>query len=311
MMQRYRKVLAFILVIMFVVVGAGCQKKEEVVATVNSAQITQGDLDQMVRLVQLTYGQQVNAEEDALKDNVLNQLIDQEILLQEAEKNNLKTDKEEIKGDYEDFRNYLTTQVYPSEDEFKAALKKYDLTEEILKDFMVKQKSISKLYQEVTKDVTVDEDEIKAYFDAHKDQFNEPEMVRARHILVKTEEEAVDIRKELEQGGEFESLAKKYSTEPGADQSGGELGFFPRGRMVPEFEEAAFSLSVGEISQPVKTQFGYHLIKVEEKNAAKEATYADVDKETLKAMVLEQKKQEIFNEAFQDLKNNAKVEKSS
>ncbi len=310
-MQRYRKVLAFILVIMFVVVGAGCQKKEEVVATVNSAQITQGDLDQMVRLVQLTYGQQVNAEEDALKDNVLNQLIDQEILLQEAEKNNLKTDKEEIKGDYEDFRNYLTTQVYPSEDEFKAALKKYDLTEEILKDFMVKQKSISKLYQEVTKDVTVDEDEIKAYFDAHKDQFNEPEMVRARHILVKTEEEAVDIRKELEQGGEFESLAKKYSTEPGADQSGGELGFFPRGRMVPEFEEAAFSLSVGEISQPVKTQFGYHLIKVEEKNAAKEATYADVDKETLKAMVLEQKKQEIFNEAFQDLKNNAKVEKSS
>lgn len=311
MMQNYRKWVAFILVITFVVVGAGCQKKEEVVATVNSAQITQGDLDQMVRLVQLTYGEQANVEEDALKDNVLNQLIDQQILLQEVEKNKLKTNKEEIKGDYEDFKNYLTTQVYPSEDEFKKALKKYNLTEEVLENFMLEQKSISKLYQQVTKDVTVNEDEIKAYFDAHQDQFNQPEMVRARHILVKTEKEAIDIRQELEQGAEFESLAKKYSTEPGADQSGGELGFFPRGKMLPEFEEAAFSLAVGEISQPVKTKYGYHLIKLEEKKAAKEVVYADMDKEALKPMVTEQKKQEIFGTFFEDLKKNAKVEKSN
>lgn len=89
--------------------------------------------------------------------------------------------------------------------------------------------------------------------------------VNASHILVLTEKEAIEIRSQLLRGASFEDLAKKYSKCPSGASNGGNLGFFGRGMMVPEFEQAAFALKVGEISQPVKTQFGYHLIKVIDK----------------------------------------------
>ena len=88
--------------------------------------------------------------------------------------------------------------------------------------------------------------------------------VRARHILVATEEEAKDLKKQIDEGASFEELAKKHSKCPSGND-GGDLGFFGKGRMVPEFEKAAFSTEVGEVSNPVKTDFGWHLIKVEEK----------------------------------------------
>ena len=89
--------------------------------------------------------------------------------------------------------------------------------------------------------------------------------VNASHILVPTEKEAIEIRSQLLRGASFEDLAKKYSKCPSGASNGGNLGFFGRGMMVPEFEQAALALKVGEISQPVKTQFGYHLIKVIDK----------------------------------------------
>ena len=89
--------------------------------------------------------------------------------------------------------------------------------------------------------------------------------VNASHILVPTEKEAIEIRSQLLRGASFEDLAKKYSKCPSGASNGGNLGFFGRGMMVPEFEQVAFALKVGEISQPVKTQFGYHLIKVIDK----------------------------------------------
>ena len=89
--------------------------------------------------------------------------------------------------------------------------------------------------------------------------------VNASHILVKTEEEAIEIRKQLLKGASFEEMARKYSICPSGASNGGNLGFFGKGIMVPEFEKAAFALSVGEISQPVQTQFGYHIIKIIDK----------------------------------------------
>lgn len=89
--------------------------------------------------------------------------------------------------------------------------------------------------------------------------------VNASHILVPTEKQAIEIRSQLLRGASFEELAKKYSKCPSGASNGGNLGFFGRGMMVPEFEQAAFALKVGEISQPVKTQFGYHIIKVIDK----------------------------------------------
>lgn len=90
-----------------------------------------------------------------------------------------------------------------------------------------------------------------------------PTEVRASHILVKTESQAIDIINQLNAGKKFEKLAKKYSDCP-SSRNGGDLGSFTKGRMVKEFEEAAFSMAPGQVSQPVKTQFGYHIIKVTE-----------------------------------------------
>src|SRR5699024_2107851 len=106
-------------------------------------------------------------------------------------------------------------------------------------------------------EIAISEEEVSDYFKENKDMFAEPEQVDARHILVKTEDEAKDIRKELESGEDFEKLAKQHSIDQGSKEAGGELGFFGKGKMVKEFEETAFTLKPHEISEPVKTENGY------------------------------------------------------
>ena len=137
------------------------------------------------------------------------------------------------------------------------------------------------LYNELMKSVKIDDEALKSYYDAHKADF---ETVKARHILIRfkgsavplrtgqkelSDEEALakaqDIRKQLQSGGDFIALAKAESDDTGSGANGGDLGSFKHGQMVGAFETAAFALPVGQVSEPVKTQFGYHIIKVEEK----------------------------------------------
>lgn len=119
--------------------------------------------------------------------------------------------------------------------------------------------------------IKITEEEIVSYFEENKADFDQEEQVQASHILVEDEETAKEVKRLLDEGGDFATLAKDYSTD-GAAQYGGDLGYFGRGEMVEEFEAAAFSLAIGEISDPVKTQFGYHIIKVTDRKEAQEAT---------------------------------------
>ena len=138
-------------------------------------------------------------------------------------------------------------------------------------------------YEEIGKNAKVDEADVRKYFEAHKAEF---EQVRARHILIRvqgspaavrpgqkdlTEAEALakaqDLRKRIEAGEDFAQLARKESDDTGSGANGGDLGFFRHGQMVPSFEQAAFALQPGDLSEPVKSQFGYHLIKVEAKES--------------------------------------------
>lgn len=133
------------------------------------------------------------------------------------------------------------------------------------------------LLKEVVGKINVTEEDISLYYKAHLEEFRTPEMVRARHILVKVEKSAQeddkkkakdkieDILKKLKAGEDFAKLASEFSDDPGSKNKGGDLGFFPKGRMVPDFEKVAFSLKPNEVSDIVETPFGYHIIKIEEK----------------------------------------------
>jgi peptidyl-prolyl cis-trans isomerase D len=140
------------------------------------------------------------------------------------------------------------------------------------------------------------ERKVKDYFDAHKKDYSQQEQVKARHILIKSVDgdkdsenraftKAQDIEKQLKSGSDFGTLAKKYSDDPGSKEKGGDLGFFGRGSMVEAFDAAAFNAKVGTISEPVKTQFGYHIIQVEQKKPATIQTYEEVKSDIAQTII--------------------------
>ncbi len=167
--------------------------------------------------------------------------------------------------------------------------------------------------------VSVSDEEIKKYYEAHKDEFKAEESVKASHILIRVPEGADEkawkeakkkaemIRKKLLKGEDFAKLAKEYSEDPGSKNRGGDLGYFSKGRMIPEFEKAAFSLKKGEISEPVKTSFGYHIIKVEDKKAAGQLSLDEV-KDEIRKRLLQEKEQRLQQDVIAGLKKKYKVE---
>jgi len=169
--------------------------------------------------------------------------------------------------------------------------------------------------KEVIAKINVSEEDMGLYYKTHPDEFRTPEMVRARHILVKAgksaseedkkkaKEKAGDILKRIKAGEDFAKLATEVSDDPGSKIKGGDLGFFPKGRMVPDFEKAAFSLKPGEISDIIETQFGFHIIKVEERKDAVLEPYEkmkDKVKEKVLAEFRKARVEEFIEKAMKD-----------
>ena len=141
--------------------------------------------------------------------------------------------------------------------------------------------------------ISITEDEMKSYFEQNKTNYDVAEQVKVSHILVDTEEKAKEVKSKLASGSDFAELAKQYSTDANTKDAGGEIGYISKGDMAQEFEAAAFSLEVGKISDPVKTDDGYQIIKVEDKKAAKAATYED-SKADVKEALLNEKMQSAY-----------------
>lgn len=266
------------------VVVAGCSNGGSV-ATVDGEKITQEELNET--LVQ-AYGK-----------NTLETMIDNKIVALEVKKEKISVSKEEID---EEFKTFVENAG--GEDAFKAAMEQQGITEKLFKEDIKQYLSIRKLMEPRIK---ITDEEIEAFFEENKAAFGTAEEVEARHILVEDEKTAKEIAEKLKDGGDFAELAKENSKDPGSAANGGELGFFPRGTMVPEFEEAAFSLKVDEISDIVKTDNGYHIIQVTDKKEAKEATLKD-SKEKIKEKLFEDKLQTEYPAWLTEAKEDYKIE---
>ena len=157
-------------------------------------------------------------------------------------------------------------------------------------------------------DITVTDEEAKKFYDENKEAFAQPATVSAKHILVASEDEAKKIKTEIDNKEiTFEEAAKKYSTCPSKEQ-GGNLGAFSKGMMVPEFEEAAFNAEIGVVTEPVKTQFGYHLVLVESKDEASSKSFEEV-KNSVVNQLLQESQHKKYNELLTELENKYGVER--
>ena len=237
----------------------------KILAKVGELTVTDAEVNEFIA----SLGQRASAYNNPEgKRAVLNQLISNKLLLQDARRN-----------------------LYEGEAAFREQLAK--IKESLLINY-AGEKAIAS--------ARVDDAEARTYFDENKAQFTTEESVNASHILVKSEEEANEILANINAGKvTFEDAAKEFSTCPSKD-NGGNLGDFGRGQMVPEFDSAVFAMAEGEISAaPVKTQFGYHLIKLIKKNEAAPMEFNTV-KEDIKNMLLSEKRRKAYESKINQLK---------
>ncbi len=235
----------------------------KVLATVNGMAITEEEVDLFIQGL----GQRGQAYDNPQgKAVILEELIAQKLFLAEAKKN-----------------------LFEYEEGFKAELAR--IKERMLVNYAM-EKALGK--------ITVSDDEMKKYYDENADKFKSGETVNASHILVAEEEMAKDLLAKINAGEiTFEDAAKNFSTCP-SGKEGGNLGDFGRGQMVPEFDEACFTMDVGAVCGPVKTQFGYHLIRLNAKNAAAPIPYEEI-KEQLRSQLVGEKQQAAYRSKVNQL----------
>lgn len=244
--------------------------ENKVLAVVNGKEITELDVNEALKKFPAERRSQLSSEEG--KKYLLEQVISWELLYDYAKDENFE-ERDEYKAQIEEARKGILSQL-------------------VINDALLK--------------VKVSEEEIEEYYNANKEKFLDDEKVRASHILVDSEEKAKEIISEIKGGLSFKEAAEKYSS-CGSKAQGGSLGSFGRGMMVPEFEEAAFNLNLGEISEPVKSQFGYHVILVEEKIEAREKSLEEV-KPQIMNMLIQTKQSNAYVDLMEELKARYNLE---
>lgn len=246
------------------------EEKPKVLAQVGETKITEEEVNEFLKEIPAVYQSQFQTPKG--KSALLSKLIQIELFSQEARR--LKLDKNS---------------------EIKRTI-----------DLLIK-RALEMAYMDYLKSKVgkIKDNELKGYYKTHKKDFIVPERIKARHILVKTKEEAQAIKRELKNGKDFAQLAKKVSICP-SNKKGGELGWIEAGNMVPEFEKVALSLKKGEISDIVHTRFGYHIIQVEDRMDAHQKTFSEA-KEEIEKSLRETKEKEMISTTREKLEKEKKV----
>lgn len=237
----------------------------------------------------------------SLKNNITEQLVNSTLLYQYAEKQNINVTTADLDREVEEIKS-----SFSSEQEFNDALRKNNLTLNQLKDNLKRQIRIDKAVQNEYDKINISDEEIVQYYEENKSAFFQPEKRQISHILVEDEEEAELLRNQLNEGLiEFTQTAKDKSICPSAEQ-GGDLGYIMRGQMVPEFEEVAFSLEKGQLSNVVKTEYGYHILQCGDIQEEKQLTL-DEAQDSIKSILAYQKQNESIQSLLAQLKENADI----
>lgn len=314
--MRTNKCLSVAAVIIISLMVASCgivRKNPEVekntaVAEVNGQIITKDEFNKSFELYKTTYESQYGTDIwshnidgrkfiDVVKEQVVEKLIVDRLVLEDAGAQGIVVTDAEVDGE---IKNY-----FEEEEEYKDFLTAQNLNEEEFVSKVRQDLTIGKYRQKLVASVTVPEGDVRKYYDENPKGFKK-DTVKASHILVDTREEAEKVLAQAKAGEDFATLAEQYSTDPSGKSTGGDLGEFGYGYMVEPFEDAAFALNEGEISDIVETQFGFHIIKVYEKTLVDPIPFEDA-KGDIEGMLLYYEQEEKYTQEVAQLKERADV----
>jgi len=264
----------YLIVLFLVLPLISCSKKDagKSIATIDGEKITVQEFN--AELDKIPMNMKMLVASQSGKKEFLNRLIVKKLLLREAKKENVEKEKA--------FQDRLT-----------------DIKEQLTIEQLLKKK--------VAAELNFSDAELESYYEAHKEEFKRDKEIQTRQIVVKTEPEAKELQARIARGEDFAELARKYSIDPSAKTTGGDIGFHPKGTLIPEYEAAAFSLTkIGQVSPPVKTQLGYHLIKLEGMRTGTYVPFPEV-KDFIRQKMTQERQAEALQKYIDGLKTNSRV----
>jgi parvulin-like peptidyl-prolyl isomerase len=312
--MRKLHVIALVLAVLgLAVAGCGGGDKDVpdgAVAVVGDEEITKAEFDALMSRAEATFKQQKrefpkpgSPDYNTLRNQAVQYLVQQAKYRQAAEELDVEITDEQI----DERLDQLIKQYYGGKkDRFEQNIKTQGLNEEQVRKEIENQLISEKIYEKVTEGAKVTDDEIQKYYDGHKADYKVPSSREVRHILVSSKGLADRLHGELQNGGNFAALAKRHSKDPGSKANGGKLTV-RKGETVPPFDKAAFALKRGELSQPIKTQYGWHIIEALSNVKAPSTTALKDVKEQIRQQLLQEKRQKAIadwskelNEDFED-----------
>ena len=306
--------LAIVLVGVLALVASGCGggKREvpsDAVAVVGDEEISKAEFDTLITRAKQTYQQQRRPfpkagtqEYKLLQNQALQYLVQQAEYRQEAEDMGVEVSDEDIDKRLEQIQKQY---FGGNEKRYQQHLKRQKLTEEQIRSDIEQQLLSEKIYEELTKEIKVSDADIQKYYNEHKADYRQPESREVRHILIPTKKKALadQIYAQLKDGGNFAALAKKHSTDPSSKNQGGKLTV-TRGQTVAPFDQTAFLLGKNTISQPVKTQYGWHIIQPLSDIRPERTTPLKDVKEQIRQQLLQEKKRDAISKWADDVKKD-------
>ncbi|MDP8230220.1 MAG: peptidylprolyl isomerase [Candidatus Gorgyraea atricola] len=313
-MQNLKGFIILLLVIMYSF-SAQAQVVNKVVAVVNDEVVTRQDVDQLLAVmyaqhVQAYTGDELLQKMEELKKDILRRIIEDKLILSRARELRINVTEGDILDKLESIKS-----AFPSEEEFFNTLNTQGITVANLKGRYRDQILMRKVVNlEVRSRVSVVPSEISEYYEKHREDFKQDEKYKVRHILIKASDdvefelakvEITDIYDRLEAGQDFGALARQHSQGPNKER-GGDMGYIARNEMLQDLDAAIFSLKSGEFSSPIKTQIGYHIVKVED---IKYSGYLSLDdtKKDIKDMLFTKKLQEKLSDWLTELRTSAYI----